>query len=221
MFRVWRSCNLTAFIHSSTGLVVHPFASRHEYPTGVLMWNRDSPVSVVSLHWWPRRDWSLWPHLRRASSRTVTRPLSQKCDNPTWSHIGLLSRFHAYCRASFLFTPDIVSCWGGGEPCGDPAISLQSSTVPLIQWSTHLLPIMRDPGSIPRGVLMWNRDSPVSVSCSKSGFLKNFDDPLKFKDNLKIFLKVQHHISPQRYLNNNKLMQILSGETAPWTVKSD
>ncbi len=27
---LWRACNLTAFIHSSTGLVVHPFASRHE-----------------------------------------------------------------------------------------------------------------------------------------------------------------------------------------------
>jgi hypothetical protein len=26
-----------------------------------------------------------------------------------------------------------------------------------------LLPVIRDPGSIPRGVLMWNRDSPVSV----------------------------------------------------------
>ncbi len=27
-----RACNLTAFIHSSTGPVVHPFASRHEGP---------------------------------------------------------------------------------------------------------------------------------------------------------------------------------------------
>ncbi len=25
-------------------------------PLGELMWNRDSPVSVVSLHWWPQRD---------------------------------------------------------------------------------------------------------------------------------------------------------------------
>ncbi len=54
---LWRSCNLIAFIHSSTGPVVHLFASRHEgpgfNPLGVLMWNRDSPASVVSLHWWP------------------------------------------------------------------------------------------------------------------------------------------------------------------------
>ncbi len=37
--------------------------------------------------------------------------------------------------------------------CGEPAISLHSYTVLLVQWSTHLLPVMRDPGSIPRGVL--------------------------------------------------------------------
>jgi hypothetical protein len=36
-------------------------------------------------------------------------------------------------------------------------------TVSLVQWSTHLLPVMRDPGSIPKGVLIWNWDSPVSV----------------------------------------------------------
>ncbi len=49
------------------------------------------------------------------------------------------------------FTMDVVSCWG--EPCGEPAISLQSHTVPQVQWSTRLLPIMRDLGSIPREVL--------------------------------------------------------------------
>jgi hypothetical protein len=30
--RLWRACNLTSFIHSSTGPVVHPFASRQEGP---------------------------------------------------------------------------------------------------------------------------------------------------------------------------------------------
>jgi hypothetical protein len=29
---LWRACNLTAFTHSSTRPVVHPFASRHERP---------------------------------------------------------------------------------------------------------------------------------------------------------------------------------------------
>ncbi len=68
---------------------------------GVLMWNRDSPISFVSLHWWPRRDWSLWPCLRRALSRTITRPSSRQCDNPTWSYTAFLSRFHTRCRSSF------------------------------------------------------------------------------------------------------------------------
>ncbi len=70
-------------------------------PRGVLMWNWDSPVSVVLLYWWPQCDWSLWPRLRWASSGTVTRPSYRQCDNPTWSHIALLSRFHARCRSSF------------------------------------------------------------------------------------------------------------------------
>ncbi len=37
--------------------------------------------------------------------------------------------------------------------CVEPAISLHSYTVPLVQWSSRLLPVMRDPGSIPRGYL--------------------------------------------------------------------
>ncbi len=35
--------------------------------------------------------------------------------------------------------------------CGEPAISLHCYTVPLVQWSTRLLPVIRDQGSIPRG----------------------------------------------------------------------
>ncbi len=59
------------------------------------------------------------------------------------------------------FTTDIVGCWG--EPCGEPAISLHSRTVSLVQWVNPLRPVMRDPSSIPRGVLMWNQDSLVSI----------------------------------------------------------
>jgi hypothetical protein len=62
------------------------------------------------------------------------------------------------------FTTDIVSCWGG--PCEERAISLHLHHVLLVQWTTRLLPVMRDPGSIPRGIFMWNRDSPVvALSC--------------------------------------------------------
>jgi hypothetical protein len=53
--KVWRACNLTWFSPCLTGPVDYLFASRHKglrfkSPGGVLMWNRDSPVSVVSLH---------------------------------------------------------------------------------------------------------------------------------------------------------------------------
>ncbi len=81
---------------------------------GVLMWNWDSPVSVVLLHWWPRRDWSsLKPRLRQASSQTVTRPSCQQCDNPTWSHTAFLSRFHACCRSIFQLHNWLSRLMGG------------------------------------------------------------------------------------------------------------
>jgi hypothetical protein len=59
------------------------------------------------------------------------------------------------------FTTDTVGCWG--EPFGEPAISLHSYTVPLVQWSTRLLPVMRDPVSIPRGVNLGEIGILVSV----------------------------------------------------------
>ncbi len=123
---------------------------RVKIPKGILMWNQDSPVSVVLLHWRPWRDWSLWPCLRRASSLTITRPLCQQCDNPTWSHTAFLSRFHAHCRSPFRLHNQRTSA-AGGKPCWEPAISLHSHHVSLVQWTTCLLPVTRDPGSNPQG----------------------------------------------------------------------
>jgi hypothetical protein len=132
-------------------------------PLGGLMWNRDSPVSVVSLHWWPRRDWSSWPHLRRALSRTITRPSCRQCDNPTWSHTAFLSWFHARCRSPFRLHNRRSRLLGGGSPVE----SLQSHFIPTMShWSSGLtlcFPIQGTWVQIPWGVLMWNRDSPVSV----------------------------------------------------------
>ncbi len=134
---LWRACNLTAFIHSSTGPVVHPFASRHEglgsIPRGVLMWNWNSPLSIVSLHWWPQRDWSLWPPMRRALSQTVTRPSCRQCDNPTWPRTALLSRFHACCRSSFRLHNRHSRLLGGAlwRACNLTAFK-HSSTGPVV-----------------------------------------------------------------------------------------
>ncbi len=155
---MWRACNRTAFIHSSTGPVVHPFTSHHEGPGFNPQWGTyvkpglDSPVSNVLLHWWPWRDWSLWPRLRRASSRTITRPSCWQYDNPTWSHTAFMSRFNARCRPSSGFTTDIVGCWGGAlwRACNLSAF-IHSSTGPVVYpfASCH-----EGPGSVPSGVLM-------------------------------------------------------------------
>ncbi len=60
--------------------------------------------------------------------------------------------------------PTKSAAGGGGEPCGGPAISLHSFTVPVVQWSTRLLPIMRDPGSISRGYLRETRILLLALS---------------------------------------------------------
>jgi hypothetical protein len=83
-----------------------------QIPWVVLMWNRDSPVSIVSLIWWPWRDWSLWPRQRRASSWTVTGPSCQRCDNPTWSHTAFLSQVTLAASFPSGFTTEGVGCWG-------------------------------------------------------------------------------------------------------------
>jgi hypothetical protein len=101
-------------------------------PRGILKWNRDSPVSVVSLHWWPQSDWSWWPCLRRASSQTVTRPSCQQSDNPTWSHTALLSWFHTRCRSSFRLHNRHSRLLGGS-----PLESLQSHCIHTqFHWSS-------------------------------------------------------------------------------------
>jgi hypothetical protein len=101
-------------------------------PRGVHMWNRDSPVSIVLLHWWPQHDWSLWPRLRRASSLTVTKPSYWQCDYPTWSHTALLSRFHSHCRSSFQLHNQHSQLLGGS-----PVESLQSHCINTqFHWSS-------------------------------------------------------------------------------------
>ncbi len=165
---MWRACNLTSFSPCLTSPVDYLFASRHKGPRfrspgGVLVWNRVSPVSVVSLHWWPRRDWSsLQPRLRRASSQTVTRPSCRQCDNPTWSHAAFLSRFHAHCKTSFQLHNRRSRLLGGS-----PVESLQSHFIlTMSHWSSGIPVCFPSQGTqvqIPWGVLVWNRDSPVNV----------------------------------------------------------
>ncbi len=122
--------------HWSSGLpVCFPSqGTQVQISRGVLMWNWDSPVRVVSLHWWPRRDWSfLWPRLRQASSRTITRPSCRQCDNPTWSHTAFCPGF-TLCRSPFWLHNRQSRLLGGS-----PVESLQSHCIlTMSHWSSGL-----------------------------------------------------------------------------------
>ncbi len=96
------------------------------------MWNQDSPVSVVSLHWWPRRDWS------STGLRSQQLSLGPRADNVTIPLDLTQLSCPGFTLAAGLpssFTTDGVGCWGGGEPCWEPAISLDSHHVSLVQWT--------------------------------------------------------------------------------------
>ncbi len=162
--------------HWSSGLPVCFLSqgTQVQIPWGVLMWNRDSPVNVVSLHWWSWRDWSfLWPCLRRASSQTITRPSCWQFDNPTWSHTALLSRFHACCRSPFW-----LHNWRSRLLGGSPVESLQSHFIlTMSHWSSGPPVCFLSQGTrvqISCGVLMWNRDSSVLLVLSRYNTLLFF-----------------------------------------------
>jgi hypothetical protein len=97
------------------------------------MWNRDSPVSVVSLHWCPDVidhcglvSGGLRPELllgRRANNVIIPLDLTQ---------LFCPSFMLAACPP-FCFTTDVVGCWGGG----DPLESLQSRCIHTqLHWSS-------------------------------------------------------------------------------------
>jgi hypothetical protein len=162
---VWRACNLTAFIYSSTVPVVHLYASCHEGPgfnpqgdlceTGILQLVLPRYIGDPNVTDHCGLVWGVIhpePSLRhRANNVIIPLDLTQL----------FCPGFTLTAGPPSSFTIDLVGCCG--EPSGEPAISLHLYTVPLVQRSTHLLPVMRDPGSIPRGVLAWYRDSPDSI----------------------------------------------------------
>jgi hypothetical protein len=169
---LWRSCNLTTFTSCLTGPVDYLFASRHEgpgfnSPGGYLCEIRILLFALSRCIGDPDVIWSLALltfsgcftrlHADNVKSQRLFHPsvgaslgFEPTMCKPTWSHTALLSRFHARCRSSFWLHNHRVSC-SRGEPCGEPLISLRSHYVSLVQWTTHLLPVMRDPGSNSQG----------------------------------------------------------------------
>jgi hypothetical protein len=164
---VWRACNLTSFSPCLTGPVDYLFASRHKGPRfkspgGVLMWNRDSPISLSRYIGDPDvidHHGLVWGGLRPKPS------LGPCADNV----IIPLDLTQLSCPGFMLtaglpsgFTTEGVGCWGGS-----PVESLQPHfLLTMSHWSSGLPVCFPSQGTqvqIPRWVLMWNWDSPVSV----------------------------------------------------------
>jgi hypothetical protein len=136
IFSLWRACNLTAFIHSSTGPVVHPFASCHEGPGfkpqgGTYLEPGFSCLRCLATL--GTLTWSIIVASSEAGFVPNCHYAVIQCDNNTWSCTALLSRFHARCRSSFWLHNDIVGCWGGAlwRACNLTAF-IPSSTGPVV-----------------------------------------------------------------------------------------
>ncbi len=182
-----RSCNLTAFIHSSTGPVVPPFASCHEGPGFNFQGGNYVKLGFSCQHCLPT-FFTLKRLINVASSQAGFDPNHHQAVNLTMWIIPL-HLTQLFCPSFMLaagppssFTTDTVAAGGGGELYGEPAISLHSYTVPLVQWFTRLLPVMRDPGSIPRGYLC---ETGILLSA-----LSRYKIALKYR-----FLKIVTNIS--------------------------
>ncbi len=146
---LWRACNLTSFSPCLTGPVDYRLASCHEGPGfktrgGYLCETRILLLALSRYIGDPDVIWSLALSPLRCFTRL-------RADN-LWA--DLITQL--FCPGFTLaagppssFTTDRVGCWG--KPCGEPAISLHSHHVSLVQWTTRLLPVIREPGSKPRG----------------------------------------------------------------------
>jgi hypothetical protein len=129
-----RACNLIAFIHSSTGPVVHPFASRHEghgfNPQGGTCETR---ILLLALSRYIGNP-DVIDHCGLFLRRLHTEPSQGSCANNVIIPLDITQLF---CPGFTLaasppsgFTTDIIGCWG---PYEEPAISLHSYTVPLVE----------------------------------------------------------------------------------------
>ncbi len=165
--RVWRACDFTSFSPCLTGPVDYLFASRHKGPrfkspggylceTRILMLvlsryigDPDVIDHFCGLVWGGLRPELSLGH--RADKVIIPLDLTQlSCPGFTLA-AGLPSGF----------TTDRVGCWGS------PVESLRSHFIlTMSHWSSGLpvcFPSRWTQVQIPRGVLMWNRDSRVSV----------------------------------------------------------
>jgi hypothetical protein len=79
-----------------------------------------------------------------------------------WIEIHLLQSISNLCYFGVILTWNI---------CGEPAISLHSHHVSLVQDTTRLLPVTRDPGSKPLGDLS---ETGLVLALSRYTFLYTY-----------------------------------------------
>jgi hypothetical protein len=155
MLALWRACNLTSFSPCLTGPVDYLFASSHKglrfkSPGGYLC---ETGILLLALSFYIG-DHDVIDH----NCSLVCGGLHPKLSlGPGADNVTIpLDLTQLFCPGFTLAAGPLsgfttgVSCWGG-EPCGEPAISLHSHHVSLVQWTTCLLPVTRDSGSNPLG----------------------------------------------------------------------
>jgi hypothetical protein len=152
---LWRAWNLTSFSPCLTGPVDYLFASRHKgpgfkYPGGYLC---GTGILLLALSRYIGDPDLIDNFCGLVCGRLHPKPsLGPRADNV----ISPLDLTQLYCpgftlAAGPLPTSQLTESAAGGEPCAESAISLHSHHVSLVQWTTHLHHVTRDPRSNPQG----------------------------------------------------------------------
>jgi hypothetical protein len=158
--------------HWSSGLpVCFPSqGTQVQIPRGVLMWNRDSPDSVVSLHWWP---WRVDHHCGLVWGGPRPEPsLGPRADNVIIPlDLTKLScpGFTLAAGLPFWLHNHGVGCWGGAlwRACNLTSFSpCLTGPVDYLFASRHKGPRFKSPG----GYLCETRILLLELSCYNTSF---------------------------------------------------
>jgi hypothetical protein len=153
---VWRACNLTSFSPCLTGPVDYPFASRHKGPRFKTPGGYLCETGIFLLALSRYIDPGVIDHCGLAWGGPRPEPSLGHCADNVIIPLDLTQLYCPGFLQVSLRASQLTESAAGGEPCGEPAISLHSHHVSLVQWTTRLLPVTRELDSNPLGVLMWN-----------------------------------------------------------------
>ncbi len=132
----WSSGLTVCFLSQGAVVCCAPGDANHTLELGL-------PVNVVSLQWWPRRDWSLVSPKAPCQQWTLYSASCRRCEKPAVITLPSPVPFHSLQVLLLLATQWPVRApvkLLGGAICGGPAFSHQY-TVSLVQWVNRLLPI--------------------------------------------------------------------------------